>query len=196
MANINAPFGFRPVRRLDGAAWSSTHSTFKMQNNAGALNRGDVVKRLADGTVAVAAAGGAGTSLGIFVGCHYLLAALGYPIWTNYWPGSGALGLVDAFVIDDPLVVYEVMAATGPITQANVGDNADFVVNASTTGFSKWSLLTPAVAAGSDVLPFKVVAVGNYGVPVGENGYDATSANNIVEVAWNTQAYKTIALNA
>src|SRR5215471_4822316 len=86
MANINAPFGFRPVRRLDGAAWSSTHSTFKMQNNAGALNRGDVVKRLADGTVAVAAAGGAGTSLGIFVGCHYLLAALGYPIWTNYWP--------------------------------------------------------------------------------------------------------------
>jgi hypothetical protein len=196
MANINAPFGFRPVRRLDGAAWSSTHTTRKMQNTAGALNRGDVVKGLADGTVAVAAAGGAGTSLGIFVGCHYLQAALGYPIWSNYWPGSGAVGLVDAFIIDDPLVVFEVMAATGPITLANVGDNADFVVNPSTTGFSKWALATPAVAAGSDVLPFKVVAVGNYGVPVGENGYDASAANNIVEVAWNTQAYKTVALNA
>jgi hypothetical protein len=195
MANTNAPFGFRPVRRLDGAAWSGNLTQVKMQNNAGAANRGDVVKRLADGTVAVSAAGTAGGSLGVVEGFHFLSAVMGYPIWTNYWPGSGAVGLVDVFIIDDPLVVFEVMAATGPITQANVGDNADFVVNASTTGFSKWALATPAVAAGSDVLPFKVVALGNDGVNI-QDGYDAASANNIVEVAWNTQAYKTVALNA
>ncbi len=195
MANTNAPFGFRPIRRLDGAAWTSNHTTFKMQNTAGALNRGDVVKRLADGTVAVGTTGAAGGSLGVAVGVHYLSAALGYPIWTNYWPGAGALGLVDVFVIDDPLVVYEVMAATGPITLANVGDNADFVINASTTGFSKWTLATPAVAAGSDVLPWKVVGLGNAGVNISD-GYDTASANNIVEVAWNTQTYKTVALNS
>lgn len=195
MPNVNAPFGFKPIRRLDGAAWSGNHTTKKMQNNAGACNRGDVVKQLADGTVAVATLLGGAANLGVFVGCHFLSAAMGYPIWTNYWPGAGAIGLVDAFIIDDPLVVYEVMAATGPITAANVGENADFVITASTTGFSKWALATPAVAAGSDVLPFKVVGLGNSGINIGD-GYDAAAANNIVEVAWNAHAYKTPALNA
>lgn len=195
MANTNSPFGFKPCRRLDGAAWSSCHNTKKMQLAAGALNRGDMVKRLADGTVAVSAAAAGPINLGIYVGCHYLQASLGYPIWSNYWPGAGAGGAyVDAFVIDDPLVVYEVMAATGPITLANVDDNADVVVTPSTTGFSKWALATPAVAAGSDVLPWKVVKLGNDGVFI-QDGFDATSANNIVEVAWNVQAYKTNALN-
>jgi hypothetical protein len=197
MANTNSPFGFKPIRRLDGAAWSSCHTTKRMQITAGACNRGDVVKQLADGTVAVATVLGGAGNLGIFVGCHYMQSSMGWPIWSNYWPGAGAMAgtFVDAFVIDDPLVVYEVMAATGPITQANVGENADFVVTASTTGFSKWALATPAVAAGSDVLPFKVVAVGNNGINI-QDGYDVASANNIVEVAWNVQNYKTVSLNA
>lgn len=197
MANTNAPFGFRPIRRLDGAAWSSSHTTKKMQLAAGACNRGDVVKQLADGTVAVSTVGAGAANVGIFVGCHYLTAALGYPIWTNYWPGAGAVvgTLVDAFVIDDPLVVFEVMAATGPITLANINENTEFTVNASATGFSKWALTQPAIAAGSDVLPFKVVGIGNAGVNISD-GYDGASANNIVEVCWNIHAYKTPALNA
>lgn len=195
MANTNAPFGFRPIRRLDGAAWSGNHNIKKMQNTAGACNRGDVMKQLADGTVAVGTVLGGAANLGTFVGCHYLAASLGYPIWSNYWPGAGAVGLVEVYIIDDPLVVYEVMAATGPITAANVGENADFVVAASTTGFSKWGLATPTVAAGSDVLPFKVVGIGNTGVNISD-GYDVASANNIVEVCWNTHNYKTVALNA
>ena len=197
MANTNSPFGFKPCRRLDGAAWSSNHTTKKMQITAGACNRGDVVKQMSDGTVAVSAAAAGAANVGIFMGCHYMQASMGWPIWTNFWPGAGAMAgtMVDAFVVDDPLVVFEVMANAGPITLANVGDNADFVVTASVTGFSKWSLLTPAVGAGSDVLPFKVVALGNNGVFI-QDGFDAASANNIVEVAWNVQNYKTVSLNA
>jgi len=78
---------------------------------------------------------------------------MGYPIWTNYWPGSGALGLVDVCIIDDPNQVYEIMASAGPITLADIGSAANVVVNASTTGFSKWALGAPAAGAGSDVLP-------------------------------------------
>src|SRR5262245_10840821 len=189
MANTNAPFGFRPIRRVDGAAWTGSHSTRKMQNTAGALNRGDIVKTLADGTVVVATTADAAVEVGVFVGCHYLAAALGYPIWSNYWPGAGATGLVDAFIIDDPFVVYEVQASAGPITLADIGAGANFVVNASTTGFSKWALGAPAVGAGSDVLPFKIVGVGNSGVFI-QDGYDATAANNIAEVAWNANYFK------
>ena len=188
MANIDSAFGFRPIRRLDGAAWTGNHTTRKMANNAGALNRGDVVMHDTSGLVKVATAGIAvGTALGVFVGCHYLAASLGYPIWSNYWPGAGAVGEVDAFIIDDPFVVYEVQSVSGPVTVADIGLNADVTIVASTTGFSKWTLAAPAVTA---TLPFRIISLGSPASMVG-NGYDHTSQFNIVEVAWNAQYHKT-----
>lgn len=187
MANIDAAFGFRPTRRLDGAAWTGNHTTRKMLNNAGALNRGDVVQQLASGYVAaVAGAVADHSALGVFVGCHYLAASLGYPIWSNYWPGAGAVGDVDVEIIDDPNVVFEVQAATGPITIADIGMTANPTIVASATGFSKWSLAAPAASATA---LFRVVALGAPAPFVG-SGYDHTSANNIVEVAWNDHIYK------
>jgi hypothetical protein len=187
MANIDAAFGFRPIKRLDGAAWTGNHSTRKMLNNASALNRGDVVQQLASGYVAAVAGVVADHSaLGVFVGCHYLAAALGYPIWSNYWPGSGAIGDVDVFVIDDPNVVFEVQAAAGPIALADVGMTANPTIVASTTGFSKWSLAAPAASATA---MFRVGGLADPAINVG-NGYDPTTAFNIVQVAWNDQIYR------
>ena len=190
MANTNAPSGFRPIKRLDGAAWTGNHTERKMQNTAGAMNRGDVVKQLADGTVAVSTLAAGAANIGVCQGFHFLSATMGYPIWTNYWPGAGAVGLVDVFIADDPSGVFEVMASAGPITQADVGANAEFVINPSTTGFSKWALGAPAIGAGTDTLPWKIVAIGNRGVPI-QDGLDPTTAFNIVEVAWNAHALKT-----
>lgn len=190
MANIDAAFGFRPIRRLDGAAWTGNHTTRRMLNNATALNRGDIVQQKADGYVqAMTGAVTDHTPLGVFVGCHYLAASLGYPIWSNYWPGAGATGEVDAFIIDDPWVVYEVQAATGPITAADIGATANPTVVASTNGFSKWSLGAPGALATA---AFRIVSLGSPASYVG-NGYDHTSANNIVEVAWNDHIYKQMA---
>jgi len=183
MPNTQAPFGFRPVRRIDGAAWSGNVTQRKAQNNAAALNRGDLVKALADGTVAIAAPADGHVVLGVYVGCHYLNSALGYPIWSNYWPGSGAIGLVDVFVIDDPNVVFEAQANAGNLALADVGINMDIVVNASTSGFSKMALNdgTKAVTA---TFPWRMVGLGNFGVNIAD-GYDATSNFNIVEVTPN-----------
>jgi hypothetical protein len=187
MANIDSAFGFRPIRRLDGAAWTGNHTTRRALTNATALNRGDVVQALPSGYVqAMTGAVTDHSALGVFVGCHYLAASLGYPIWSNYWPGAGATGEVEVFVIDDPLVVFEVQATAGPITIADVGMTANPTVVASTTGFSKWTLAAPAALATA---VFRVVALGSPGSMVG-NGYDHTSANNIVEVTWNDQIFK------
>ncbi len=183
MPNTQAPFGFRPIRRVDGAAWSSNITTRKAQPTAAALNRGDLVKSLADGTVAIAAPADGHVVTGVFVGCHYLNAALGYPIWSNYWPGSGAIGMVDAFVLDDPNVVFEAQANAGNLTLADVGINMDIVVNASTTGFSKMAL-NDATKAVTATFPFRMVGLGNAGVNIAD-GYDATANFNIVEVQAN-----------
>jgi hypothetical protein len=191
MANIDAAFGFKPVRRLDGAAWTGGHTTRKMLNTAGALNRGDVVNQLATGYVAVSAAGKTDHSnLGVFVGCHYLSAAQGFPIWSNYWPGSGAVGDVEVQIIDDPMVVFEVQCSAGPFTLANVGENVDFIVVPSTTGFSKWS--ANATTGVTATLPFCIVQLGDPAPNVG-NGYDHTTPFNVVQVSWNDQFHRQMA---
>jgi hypothetical protein len=187
MANTQAPYGFRPIRTGSGA-YTGAFSTLKAQATAGALNRGDMVTQLADGTVKVYAAADGHLARGVYIGCHYLSAALGYPIWSNYWPGAGAVGsLIDVFVIDDPAVVFEVAALAGPITAADIGMRAEASVLASTTGFSKWSLTGLAVTA---TLPWIVVGLGNASYPI-QDGYDATTAFNTVEVAWNDMFLKT-----
>lgn len=185
MANVSSAFGFKPIRRIDGAAWSGNFTQLKVANaDTNALNRGDVVLQVNTGYVSRAAAGNtAHTIRGVFLGCHYLSSTFGYPIWTNYWPGSGATGDIDAFIVDDPNVVFEVQASAGPIAFADIGQNADFVVNASTTGFSKWTL-NSATMGVTATLPFRVIALGNNAVAT-DNGYDSTTAFNVVEVAWN-----------
>jgi hypothetical protein len=186
MANVDARFGFRPIRRLDGSAWSGNLTQLKVANgDSSALNRGDCVKQLATGYVTVAAAGITDHSMrGVFMGCHYLSSALGYPIWSNYWPGSGATGDVDVFVCDDPFVVYEVQGSTSTaIAFADIGANADVVVTASTTGFSKWAI-NQATLATTATFPWRIIALGNNTRAV-ENGYDSSTGFNIVEVAWN-----------
>jgi hypothetical protein len=147
-----------------------------------------MVTQVNDGTLRPYAAADGHLAAGVYIGCHYLSAALGYPIWSNYWPGSGAgTTMIDVFVIDDPEVAYEVAALLGPITLASVGMRAEANVLASTTGFSKWSLTGVAVTA---TLPWTIVALGNSNVNISD-GYDSTTAYNIVEVQWNDMILKT-----
>ena len=96
---------------------------------------------------------------------------------------------LEVFIIDDPNVVFEVQAAAGPITIADVGMTANPTVVASTTGFSKWTLAAPASLATA---AWRVVALGDPAPMVG-NGYDPTTAYNIVQVAWNDHIYKQMA---
>jgi len=187
MANTQAPFGFRPIKTA-GVPYSGAFSTKKAQNTAGALNRGDMVTQVNDGTVRPYAAADGHLAAGVYIGCHYLSSALGYPIWSNYWPGSGAgTPQIDCFIIDDATVTFEVAALLGPITLASVGMRAEANVLASTTGFSKWSLTGVAVTA---TLPWIITALGNNNVNISD-GYDSTTAYNIVEVAWNDMILKT-----
>jgi hypothetical protein len=153
-----------------------------------------MVTQVNDGTLRPYAAADGHLAAGVYIGCHYLSAAFGYPLWSNYWPGSGAATpMIDVFVINDPEVVYEVAALAGPITLASVGMRAEASPLASTSGFSKWSLTGVAVTA---TLPWIIVALGNAGggavggYPISD-GYDSTTAYNIVEVAWNDMILKT-----
>ena len=70
MANVNAPFGLKPIGKL-GSAVNSTGTTEYdiLTGTTGTIYTGDPVKMVNTGGIAVAAAGD--LLLGVFQGCHY-----------------------------------------------------------------------------------------------------------------------------
>lgn len=119
---LNAPFGFRPLRHLNGG--QIRHQEYPIASAYGtALCEGDAVKLLNDGTIALAAAGD--RILGIFMGVRYT-AADGSQVFNNRWAASTVGTNIKANVIVDPSVTFEVMSGGTP-TSADVGQLADHV---------------------------------------------------------------------
>ena len=74
MANIDAPFGLRPIAKLGSAPGGTTGTTkYKISSGASALFTGDPVKLKADGSIEVKGGAGAitGAISGVFMGCFY-----------------------------------------------------------------------------------------------------------------------------
>lgn len=139
-------------------------------------------------------------TLGVFIGCRYLAnsAGGGSITWKNNYPGSGSSSQADiqAYVIDDPMVVFGIWVGTGsasasggPVTQAYIGSNFNWQKGTgnSLSGISG-AYLDFASHATTATLPLTVV--GLVQAPPGVNGTDITTAGNYVEVVLNQQAYK------
>lgn len=205
MANTLSPFGFTPVRRLDGAAWTGNHTLVKIAAaNTNKFYTGDVVKQLSTGYVDTAAAGVTNGIRGIFVGCEYLSNAAGRPLWSAQFPGADTSSDVIAHIVDDPWVVFKVQSGNGgPVTFASVGRNIDLNVG---TGGSTLSGISGEYAdfgliGNTATLPFTIIDLwggANLGTwttpntagPPGGNGADPTTANNTILVGWNQQSYR------
>jgi len=96
MANSNGSFGLRPLNKMGGGANSTATSNYTFyeiaNGNTNKLYHGEPVIPLSTGYIDApgAAAGGTVGLLGVFQGCEYVSSTSGKPIWSNYWPGSGA----------------------------------------------------------------------------------------------------------
>jgi len=192
MANNNAPTGFTPLRRRDGAAWTANQTPRLIAyDNTTAIFKGDVVGELGTGYIDKIVPG-TGIILGVFIGCKYISSSTGYTQFSPYWPGTGSVanGIVQAFVIDDPDVVFGVQATSGPITLASVGASTNFTAGTGNTltGLSTASLDNVGTPT-TTTLPFRIIGLMN---GLG-NGSDAASAYNRVEVVMNNQAYNQLA---
>ena len=162
MANINAPFGFRPVGKLGSNINNEGTSKYEISDNYGTpIYKGDIVQ-MAAGYVTV----GTGTSndnLGIFNGCFYQDPTTQKPTWSNYYHGSINItqGTIDAYVYDDPNTLFEAqMGGTGTLAKADIGDNIDSVYTAgdSINGQSKATLAT-AITGGNATAQFRVIRI-------------------------------------
>ena len=189
MSNTNAPFGLRPVRRLDGAAPTYQTNPYQVATTyTTPIGTGDLVYNSA-GYIQQAAATTT-PILGVFAGCNWYDSSQLKKIFSPQWTGvSTAVAPITAYVYDDPNMVYEIQSGNGgPVTQAQVLENAKIGTVAApntTTGISTSYLDFNTIATGQSTYSMKIVGLSQ------KIGNDNTSQYNLVEVTLNASNYHT-----
>mgnify|MGYP003113138570 FL=1 len=183
MANKDAPFGFRPVGKLGSDINNSGTSKYKIASGeSDVIYKGDVVQLETSGCITVSG-NTTTTNIGIFNGCFYNDPTTQKPTFSNYYPGgiTPTQGDIEAFVYDDPNMLFEVQA-NGTLAQTAVGDNADQVYTAGSTinGQSKAEL--GSVAGGT--AQFRIVRICE-----DPDNNDIASANSNWIVKFNEHLY-------
>lgn len=188
MANIQGPFGFRPVRRSDGAAPNYNQTPYLIAfNNSNTIARGDPVKGLSSGFIDVLAPGSTAI-LGILAGIEYVDPNFQRKVWLNAWkaPSLASGTVVLAYVWDDPNLIFEVQGGNAsvtmstPIGQGSVFNNANHAGQSTPTsaGISQAYLDQNSITT-TNTLAFRIVGLSQ------KVGNDNTSAFNTVEVMFN-----------
>ena len=171
MALTAAPYGLRPVKRADGLPYAGATTQYLIDPAGEATNifNGSVVFIGNDGYIAIATGTGANAttqafpiagsftgSLGVFVGCEYVNAQ-GQVIFSQYYPAN-TTGVVKAYVVDDPNVLFQVQFSVGGIDQSTAtGDtatgNSTSAVNPTTVTTTAAFRIVSAVSPLTDAFP-------------------------------------------
>jgi hypothetical protein len=159
MAAVAAPYGLRPVN-MQGSQYM-THGMRLMKINGGyntSIFNGDIVKLVA-GFIEKESATTGVKPIGVFLGCEYEDTAMGL-FHRNFWTANTTIKLNTsawAYVVDDPDLLFEIQA-NGPVTQAQLGLNANLVQTAGSlvTGRSAVALATAGIAV-TGTFPLRIV---------------------------------------
>ena len=139
MANQDAAFGMRPVGRIGGMPFTGGQSRYRIAADYGtSIFQGDMVAQVTGGGVEVHADGGTVPIVGVFNGCSYTDPTTKEQKFSNFYPASTNASDIIAFIIDDPMVIFEVQCnAAFPV--ADLLCNFDIVytsAGSTTTGIS------------------------------------------------------------
>lgn len=156
MSSTNAPFGLRAAYSPSGTIREMA-STIATGYNTD-IYTGQPVKIGTNGTLEVAAAGEA--LIGVFAGCQYQPSGAQRPVISPSWPANTGATDIVAYYTMDPYIVYEIQA-DGPITQAEVGQQANFTNVANSNGLGYSTCTMDAATASSGNYQLRVVGIAN-----------------------------------
>mgnify|MGYP004452068735 FL=1 len=147
MANVDAAFGFVPIRHLSGNGYSRANKYTITSGLAENIFTGDVVIITSGGVLTPHTATEV-NNIGVFGGVSYT-AADGSYVYSQYWPSGTVATDIIAYVYDDPYTVFKAQSAGTP-AQTNIGNCADIVAGAgsTTTGQSGFEI-SGTMAAGT-----------------------------------------------
>lgn len=145
---ISAPFGLRPAFHPSGTI-RPVAGTITTGYNAN-IFMGSPIGIIADGSIALAAAGGTGITgaCGVFQGVEYNPTATGPRVVSNMWPANTAAVNIVAYFTQDPYITYEVQCS-GTLTQAAIGAQYDWSTNDTNAGNTVTGLSNVTLNVGS-----------------------------------------------
>jgi len=156
MSSTNAPFGLRAAYSPSGIIREMA-STIATGYNTD-IYTGQPVKVGSNGTLEVAAAGE--RLVGAFAGCQYQPSGAQRPVISPSWPANAGATDIIAYYTMDPYLVYEIQA-DGPVTQSEVGQQANFTNAAATNGLGYSTCTMDAATAASGNYQLRVVGIAN-----------------------------------
>ena len=165
---VSAPYGLKPVNLIGGQVFAG--STRLMQIASGYATDifyGDLVKRVAAGTIEKDTGTTTATPCGIFLGVSFTNSSTGQIQQQQFYPASQAIKSgtqIFAVVADDPDTLFQVAVVSGTTVITGVGitaigNNATLVQNAgsTTSGNSAVAILDSTGTSGS--LPIRIIDV-------------------------------------
>jgi len=182
MANVDAAFGFVPVRHLSGSGSVRTNKYTIVTGLAENIFNGDLCIIDGNGQITPHTATEV-NNIGVFGGVSYT-ASDGSYVYAEYWPTGTAATNIIAYIYDDPLIVYKVQSAGTP-AQTNIGNCADVVAGTGSTttgqsGFESSGTMSNGTAT------CKIMALW-------DSPENAFGANAVLEVLINEHLYKATA---
>ena len=180
MANINQPFGFKPVRHAGGGEIRTNEYTIASLYNT-AIYKGLVVQQTTDGSLIVAEAGNV-DNIGVFDGVSYV-DAQGRQQFSNYWPASTAATKIKAFVYDDPMIIFQVQSDATGAALVDVGNGADLVTTTGSTATGMAATVLDTANLATTGKTFRILRIVNDGVNV-------SGPYSVVEVLFNEHVLK------
>lgn len=193
MSNVNAPFGFKPSRKVPGTGMEFGMSTYLIKGTStNAVFKGDVLVWDSGnaGYVTTATSPSTATIVGIAQGFQWQQTngnQVSLP-WQTYWPGALTItGNVSVLAIDDPNAIFQVQSGATAMQQTDVGANIQYVNGSGNTNNGLSGAYLSTTSNTTNTLPFQV-----YGMLVSPVTDGATPNNPyaIVEVTFNNQRYK------
>ena len=174
---VSKPYGLLPVNLIGGQVFAGSTRLMSIASGYGTdIFYGDVVKRASDGTIQKDTGTSTATPVGIFLGCTYTNPSTKQKLFYQNLPAGTAASDIQAYVADDPDVLFKVATVSSGTTVAFygpsiVGENAVLCQNAGSnnTGDSAVAIFGGNTATTAS-FPIRIVDVvpdtGN-----GSNGY-------------------------
>ena len=166
---VDAPYGLKPVNLIGGQVFAG--ATRLMQIASGYATNifyGDLVKRVADGTIEKDTGTATATPVGVFLGVSFTNASTGQIQQQQYYPASQQIATgtkIFAVVADDPDTLFQVVSCSGTTVVAGmgisaIGNNIALIQNAgsTTTGNSKVAI-DEGTQDTTNTLPIRIIDV-------------------------------------
>lgn len=158
MAIVASPYGLRAINLIGGLPYAGSTRLLPIASGyATNIFNGDLVS-FTGGTISrTSGTTGLTAVIGVFVGVTYTDPNLKYKVFRQYYPASTVASDIQAYVIDDPKVLFQIQGSAA-VVAANIGKNANIVNTAGSTATGNSAIALDASSiATTSTFPLRLV---------------------------------------